>query len=210
MSLPDHLSIGVAELARRDSRLHRVLDAVGAPPPWERPPGFPTLVLFILEQQVSLASARAAFRRLEESLDEITPSSIIGAPDPVLRDAGVSRQKNRYIRNLADAVMDGSLDLHGLSRMPDDQAVVALTAITGIGRWTAEVYLLACLQRPDVWPVGDRALQVSAAEVLELDEVPGPDALREIGETWRPHRSTAARILWHAYLTRRGRGNAPV
>lgn len=202
--------IGVTELAQRDARLRDVVDAIGPPPPWERPPGFPTLVLFVLEQQVSLASARAAFRRLEEAIGEITPPSIAGASDSVLRDAGVSRQKNRYIRGLAAAVMDGSLDLHGLSGMPDDQAVAALTAITGIGPWTAEVYLLACLHRPDVWPAGDRALQVSAAEVLQLDEIPGPEALREIGEPWRPHRSAAARILWHAHLTRRGRGTAPV
>ena len=122
-----------------------------------------------------------------------------------LRADGVSRQKDRYLRALATAVDTGALDLDALAALPDDDVTRQVTALPGIGRWTAEAYLLACLDRPDVWPVGDRALQVAVAERLALDQVPTQRELEQIGERWRPHRSTAARLLWHGYLTRRGR-----
>jgi DNA-3-methyladenine glycosylase II len=199
-----------AELARRDARLRSVLEDFGPPPHWTRPPGFATLVLFILEQQVSLASAQAAFRRLEEAVGEVTPEALPAFDDAELRAVGFSRQKIGYVRALAGAVRDGSLDLDGLVARPDDEVRSMLRTVPGIGPWTCDVYLLACLDRPDVWPVGDRALQVSAAEVLGLDDIPGPVELGRIGEPWRPHRSAAARILWHAYLSRRGRNVSPV
>lgn len=194
-----------AWLTRRDARLAAAVRRHGPPPVWSRPPGFATLVLLVLEQQVSLASARAAFDRLEEAAGGVEPERVGALGDGALRAAGVSRQKARYLRALSSAVADGSLDLDRLAGLGDGEVRGELTAVPGIGPWTADVYLIACLGRPDIWPVGDRALQVGAAEVLGLDRVPAPADLALAGEPWRPHRSTAARILWHSYLSRRGR-----
>lgn len=198
------------ELTARDPDLARLVESHGRPALWLRPPGFASLVLFILEQQVSLASGAAAYRRLLARIGTMTPSGLLATTPAQLREAGVSRQKDRYLRALAEAVENGTLDLDALSTLPDDAVRAALIALPGIGTWTADVYLLACLARPDLWPVGDRALRVAAAEALGLDGVPTQSELVEIGERWRPHRSTAARLLWHAYLTRRGRVETPV
>ena len=200
----------VAELTRDDVDLAALVDEHGIPPLWLRPAGFPSLVLFILEQQVSLASAAAAYRKVLDRLGAMTPEALLASTPEELRVDGVSRQKDRYLRALASAVLTGELDLPGLEALGDDDVRRALTALPGIGRWTADVYLLACLGRPDLWPVGDRALQVAAAEALHLDVVPDQGALELLGERWRPHRSTAARLLWHGYLVRRGRVETPV
>jgi DNA-3-methyladenine glycosylase II len=194
----------VDDLARLDRDLAAIVDRHGRPPFWVRPPGFATMVLLVLEQQVSLASARATYDRLDAAVG-IGPESIAATPDGVMRRAGLSRQKERYVRELATAVLTNRLDLDGIGELPDDQARVALVAQLGIGTWTADAYLLAALRRPDIWPVGDRALHVAAAEVKGLDEIPGPVALTELAEPWRPWRSVAARLLWHDYLCRRGR-----
>jgi DNA-3-methyladenine glycosylase II len=194
----------VARLARLDADLAGIVERHGPPPFWFRPPGFPTLILLVLEQQVSLASARATYDRLDAAVG-VTPASIAATPDGIMRRAGLSRQKERYVRLLAAAVIDGSLDLDGIERLPDDEAKAALVGQVGVGSWTADAYLLAALGRPDVWPVGDRALQVAAAEVKGLPEVPSAAALTELAEPWRPWRSVAARLLWHDYLSRRGR-----
>ncbi len=195
----------VGELTGRDVRLARLVDEHGLPDFWHRPPGFRTLVLFILEQQVSLASARAAFERLEEGTGGVTPRRILTCSDIELRSYGFSRQKIRYVHALAEEVARGSLDLAALASRPDDNVREALTRVPGIGPWTADVYMLSCLCRPDVWPVGDRALQVAVAETLGLESVPSPDELARIGRRWAPWRSVAARLLWHGYLSRRGR-----
>lgn len=204
----DFASAG-AELAARDPALAAIVAEHGHPPFWQRPPGFASLVLFILEQQVSLASAAAAYRRVLARVGVMAPAPLLGATSADLREDGVSRQKDRYLRALADAVLAGALDLDGLAALDDDEVRRRLIALPGIGRWTADVYLLACLGRPDCWPIGDRALQVATAEALELAVVPRGDALEAIGERWRPHRSSAARILWHGYLGRRGRVETP-
>jgi len=187
-------------LADGDADLGGVIARFGKPPVWQRPAGFETLVLLILEQQVSLASAKAAFERLSAVAEELTPERLSDLTDEQFRGAGVSRQKTRYIRHLGECVLDRSLRIDRLSRMDDDDVRAHLTQVKGIGPWTAEVYLLMCLMRPDVWPVGDIALQAAAHEVKGLDARPAPDALTEIGERWRPWRSVAARILWHHYL----------
>jgi DNA-3-methyladenine glycosylase II len=197
----------VAALAAADPDLARVVAEHGVPPRWARPDGFATLVLFILEQQVSLASAAATYRRIVDRLGAMTPQRVLAVAE--LRTDGVSRQKERYLRALAEEVDSGSLDLDALRDLPDDEVVARLTALPGIGRWTADVYLLASLDRPDLWPVGDRALQVATAEALELGSTPSPAELAVIGDRWRPRRSTAARILWHGYLARRGRVETP-
>ncbi len=196
----------VRAVAALDRDLAGVVDRFGAPPFWQRPPGFATLVHLILEQQVSLASAQAAFDRLEARLGVVEPGRLLGISDQGLRDDGFSRQKARYARLLAEAVQRGALDLEGLGALTDDAVRSALTAITGIGRWTADVYLVMALRRPDVWPRGDLALEIAAGEVTGAGGRVAADTLEGLAEGWRPHRATAARILWHHYLSVRGRG----
>ena len=200
----------VGALTAADPDLARLVEHYGAPTLWLRPLGFPSLVLFILEQQVSLASAAAAYRKVLDRIGTMTPQGLLATTAEQLRQDGVSRQKDRYLRALAESVTTGVLELESLAVLDDDTVRSALTALPGIGRWTADVYLLACLGRPDLWPVGDRALQVAAAEALGLAAVPDPATLEVIGERWRPYRSTAARLLWHGYLVRRGRVETPL
>jgi DNA-3-methyladenine glycosylase II len=200
----------VDDLVARDADLHRLVDEHGRPRLWTRPAGFPALVLLILEQQVSLASAAAAYGRVLDRLGAMAPELVLRTSPEDLRADGVSRQKDRYLRALSEALVCGSLDLEVLATLPDDEARRALVALPGIGVWTADVYLLACLGRPDLWPVGDRALQVAAAEALGLEHVPGRGELDDLGERWRPLRSTAARLLWHGYLARRGRSDTTI
>ena len=193
------------QLAATDGNLAAALDRFGEPDFWHRQPGFATLVLFILEQQVSLASGAAAFNRLRARVGEVTPTAVLVPTDGELREDGFSRQKTRYVRELALAVLDDRIDLARLESEPDDEVRRQLVGLIGIGPWTADVYLLSCLRRPDIWPVFDRALQVATGEVLGLETVPDPSRLLKLGEHWRPHRSTAARLMWHAYLSKRGR-----
>lgn len=188
------------ELSAADNDLGKVVAEFGPPPMWDRDTGFPTLMLLILEQQVSLASARATFARLEQAVEALTPKNFLTLDDDTLRAAGFSRQKTRYGRLLAEAVADGTLDVDSLDAQEDEAVRAELTAITGIGNWTADVYLLMSLKRPDIWPVGDLALAVAAHEVKDLPERPKADVLLELGEPWRPWRAVAARILWHYYL----------
>jgi DNA-3-methyladenine glycosylase II len=154
----------------------------------------------ILEQQVSLASARAAFDRLNEAVDPLTPPAFLRLTAPRLKRIGFSRQKTRYARELARALVRGTLDLDALARMDDDGVREALTRIPGIGRWTSDVYLLMALRRPDVWPSGDLALAVAAQDVKRLPGRPSPRELEELAEPWRPWRAVAARLLWCHYL----------
>ncbi len=191
----------VAELCESDADLAGIVERHGVPEFWAREPGFETLVLLILEQQVSLASARAAYDRLEQRLGGLTPAGILSSTDAELRADGFSRQKARYVRALSTAVEDGSLELGALATFDDEGARLALVALPGIGAWTAEVYLLTALRRPDVWPVGDIALQEAARRVRDLEVRPTPIELEALGEAWRPHRASAARLLWHLYLS---------
>ncbi len=196
----------VATLSDRDPALGRVVAAHGPPPRWKRPQGFATLVLLILEQQVSLASAKATFARLETHAGGIEPGAILALGEERLKEAGLSRQKARYVHGLAEAVAAGALDLRKLARADDDAVRSALIPIKGIGDWTVDIYLLTALQRPDVWPARDLALQVAAQGLKALDTRPGEAELKALGEAWRPWRSVAARILWHYYLnTKRSR-----
>ncbi len=199
----DLLALGVRFLARRDSDLAAVVTRWGAPPLWPREPGFPTLVYLILEQQVSLASAKAAYERLLDKLNAaLVPERFLSLNVRQLKTIGFSRQKTGYCRLLADSVLKGHLDLDAIAGMDDDSARAALTRIKGIGPWTADVYLLMALKRPDVWPVGDLALQKAARRVKRLRKHPSPARLEKLGEAWRPWRAVAARLLWHDYLSR--------
>lgn len=194
------LESAVAELAGRDADLGRVVALYGRPAMRSRAPGFATLVLLILEQQVSLASAQATFARLAAVAAPLTPRNLLALSEDALRSAGLSRQKARYARALAEAVVAGGLDLDGLDRRDDDDARAELVRVKGIGEWTADIYLLTALQRPDVWPARDLALAVAAHEVKNFARRPNVAELDELGEAWRPWRAVAARILWHYYL----------
>ena len=196
----------VQELAKADPALASSVERFGPPPLWAREPSFATLVHLILEQQVSLASARAAFDRLDAALDgDIGPKGLLALSDAELRTIGFSRQKAGYARHLAVALADG-FDLDGLARLPDDEVRAGLLRLRGIGRWTADIYLIMCLRRPDVWPHGDQALATAARELFGLATQPSFDDLELRARSWQPHRATAARILWHGYLSVRGRG----
>jgi DNA-3-methyladenine glycosylase II len=201
---------GLRALREADERLADVYLRLGPPPFWQRDPGFPTLLRIILEQQVSLASALATFRRVAELADPLTPRNFLALSDEELRGAGFSRQKTAYGRALARALLDGELDLDALHSLADDDVRESLTCVKGIGPWTAEVYLLMALRRPDVWPTGDLALAVAVQEVLRLPERPGPQELEALGSDWKPWRAVAARLFWHHYLSTEridGRGN---
>jgi DNA-3-methyladenine glycosylase II len=190
-------------LARRDRDLARILRDFGPPPMWARRPGFSTLIHIILEQQVSLASARAAYLRLRAAIAPVTPRRFLALGDARLKAIGFSRQKTAYGRGLARAILDGRLDLAALGHMHDDSARSELLAIKGIGPWTADIYLLMALRRPDVWPPGDLALAVAAQRVKGLASRPTYDELAAMSHAWRPWRAVAARLLWHDYLSRR-------
>jgi DNA-3-methyladenine glycosylase II len=192
----------MAELARRDADLATLARRHGPPPLWDRPAGFQTLLLIILEQQVSLASARAAFERLREAADPLSPGRLLKLPDAQLRGIGFSRQKAGYARGLAEAMVSGAFDPARLADLSDQEARQTLMELRGIGAWTAEVYLLMALRRRDVWPVGDLALQVAVQEVKGLAERPDAGAMLALAEPWRPWRSVAARMLWQHYLSR--------
>jgi DNA-3-methyladenine glycosylase II len=197
------LAIAVRRLAARDVDLRTTVERFGSPPLWDRPSGFPTLVHIILEQQVSLASAAAAFGRLEARLGTLTPAGFLELTDAELLGIGFSRQKARYARALASAVEDATLDIGGLGALDDEAVERELVALPGIGPWTATIYRLMVLRRPDAWPASDIALAQSLAEVRGLAERPSPGDMLAIAETWRPWRAVAARILWHGYLETR-------
>ena len=199
------LAAAVGELTARDRDLAGIVERFGSPPLWDREPGFPTLLHIILEQQVSLASAQAAFDRLRRAADPLTPARFLAFSDEELLEIGFSRQKARYGRALAAAVQEGTLDLKGLDRLDDDDVHAALQALPGIGPWTSTIYLLMVLGRPDVWPVGDIALAESVGQIKGLGRRPDAAEMQALGEAWRPYRSVAARLFWLDYLGRRGR-----
>jgi len=201
MTLTNELLIHASNaLAAQDPDLAAVIARFGYPPLWPREAGFPTLLKLILEQQVSLASAQAAYDRLLAVVDTLTPESLLALDDETLRAVGFSRQKARYARLLAEAVLNGSLDIDSLPELDDESVRVELQKITGIGPWTAEVYLLMVLLRPDVWPKGDVALATAAQQVKGLAVRPPQAELHDLAEQWRPWRAVAARLLWHFYL----------
>jgi DNA-3-methyladenine glycosylase II len=193
----------VTQLAERDPALAEVVARHGMPPLWPRDPGFDTLIRIVLEQQVTLRSGEAAYERLVRATRGSDPEAIAALDEPGIRAAGITRQKARYVAGIARDVIAGDLDLDGLAGLPDDDVRSRLLAVNGIGSWTAEVYLLMALRRPDAWPGGDIALATSARDVLGLDARPSAGELSGIAERWRPWRAVAARLLWHAYLSAR-------
>jgi DNA-3-methyladenine glycosylase II len=196
------LRAGVERLSRRDRRLRGLVSRYGPPPLWARPAGFPTLLRIILEQQVSLASAKALYTRLATNVPAVDPRSVLALGVPGLRTLGFTRQKASYCHGLAERVADGRLPLGRLGRVSDEEALGRLTEVPGIGPWSAGIYLLMALRRPDIWPPGDLALHKAMAP-LDGGITPSTARAVEIAAEWRPLRAVAARILWHSYLSAR-------
>lgn len=197
-----NLDLACRALARVDAALGAIYRQHGAPPLWRRRPGFRTLIRIVLEQQVSLASGRAALRRIESAYGRASARSLACAGETGLRSVGLTRQKARYCALLAEASLAGDLDLRRVARASDEEAMGLLTAFTGVGRWTAEVYLLMALGRPDVWPAGDLALVKAVTAAKALGQRPDETAMRSIADPWRPYRAVAARMLWQDYVAR--------
>ena len=189
------------DLAARDPDLAAVVDTYGPPPLWAREPGFQTLIHIVLEQQVSLASAKAAYDRLVSATERLVPERFLALSDAKLKAVGFSRQMAAYGRGIAQAILDGRIDLARLETLDDEQVKVHLTTIKGIGPWTADIYLLMVLRRPDTWPSGDLALASAVQRVKRMRTALTPTKLEHIGKAWRPWRAVATRILWHYYLS---------
>jgi DNA-3-methyladenine glycosylase II len=189
-------------LAKRDQDLAAILTKLGPPPLWARPPGFSTLVKIILEQQVSLASAASLFARLTKNTRPFRPERVLELGEPHLKSCGLTRQKTAYCLDLAESLNDKRLRLSQLARMSDTEVRAALMEIKGLGSWSADVYLLMVLRRPDVFPATDLALVSAVTEVKGLPRRPTTSELLELAEGWRPYRSVAARMLWQYYLAR--------
>ena len=190
----------IKSLLRIDRIFTFIDENYGHPPNWSRPQGFTSLSRIILEQQVSLASANAHFLKLSAFLTEFTPSNILKLTDDEMRICQISRQKSRYLRELSAAIIDGVLDLKELSILSEEQVKKQLTNIKGIGNWTADIYLMFCLQSKDIFPIGDIALLKT---VKELCYVKTNADVACLSESWKPYRSLAAYYLWHYYLSKK-------
>jgi DNA-3-methyladenine glycosylase II len=193
------LKTALAHLAAVDPDMARAIALIGPPPPRWYGGGFPGLLHIILGQQVSIASAAAIWGRFSALADPLTPAAVLAADDAVLRGIGLSRQKMVYARALAQGIADGTIDLEALETMPDETAIAALMTLKGVGRWTAEVYLLFGLGRPDILPADDLGLLTAAQRLKGLAQRPSAAELRAMAEAWRPWRGVAARLLWHWY-----------
>jgi len=193
-------SRAVRHLCEKDRGLRGIVERLGPPPLWTRDTGFPALVQIILEQQVSLASARSAFEKLEAMASPLTPRRFLRLGDRQLKRAGFSRQKMLYCRELARSIRTRRLDLDRFDAMTDEEVHARLTRVKGIGPWTADIYLLMALRRPDTWPAGDLALARAFQKIRGLRRSPTPAQLDAWSHAWRPWRAVAARLLWHDYL----------
>lgn len=191
------------QLARKDKELAGIIREHGYPPMWTRPATFQSLILFILEQQVSLASAYAAFKKLKERTGFVTPAKILAMSDAELRACYFSRQKIVYARELALAVQKRKLILKQLGAKQEDEIRLELKKIKGIGDWTVDVYLMHSLQRTDLFPLGDIALVNSLKETKKLPKDVSREKMLKIAEAWRPYRTIASMILWHSYIKKR-------
>jgi DNA-3-methyladenine glycosylase II len=189
------------ELAAADPDLQQIIDTYGYPPFWSRTNTFESLVHIILEQQVSLASALSALNKLRERIQEITPARILLLTDKEMRACYVSRQKNSYIKHLAEALLSGQLRLEEFPSMSDNEVRTKLTALKGIGNWTADVHLMFALQRADIFPIGDLAAVNALKRVKQLPSEITREQMLQIVAQWGPYRTLAAMLLWHYYLS---------
>ena len=191
-------------LSKKDLHLRKIVRQYGYPPMWTRPANFQTLILIILEQQVSLASAKAAFLMLKEKLGTITPGKLLQLTDAELKACYFSRQKILYARHLATAIVSKQLNLEKLSLLPDEKIREELKRIKGIGDWTVDIYLLFALQRTDIFPTGDLAMMNAFKEIKQLEKQVSKEEVIVLSQNWKPHRSVATMILWHYYIQKRG------
>lgn len=199
----ESLAAATQLLASRDRHLASIYRVHGTPPMWARRPGFETLLRIILEQQVSLISARSMFKRLKSNIDRFTAEGFIEFGEQNLRGLGVTRQKAHYCVQVAHAFTNG--DLRKIAGLSDEEAHAALLRIKGVGPWTANIYLLMALKRPDIWPDGDIALASAAGRLQKMKARPSFVQLARMAERWRPYRSVAARMLWQYYLAEQNR-----
>ena len=196
----EQINAGLDEVAAREPAIARALQLAGYPPPRIRDRGYTTLLRTIVGQQVSVAAATSVWNKLEAALGTITPQAVLAADFDTLRACGLSRQKQGYARSLSELVASGELDLEALPN-DDEEAIAQLTRIKGIGRWSAEIYLLFAEGRPDIWPAGDLAIQAGLGRILGLAERPSEKAVRAAAEAWRPHRGAVTLLTWHCYNT---------
>lgn len=192
----------IAYLSEKDARLKAIVQQYGLPEVQLREQGFAALCHIILEQQVSVASAKAAYAKLLAALGQITPIQLLNAPTQTLRDCGISRQKTVYLYDLAAKVASGALHFESFPHKDASQIKAELLSVKGVGNWTVEVYFLFCLQMPDIIPLGDIAIKNTIKELFDLHS---PEQMQALSENWRPHRSMATYILWHYYLKKRNR-----
>ncbi|AZO50802.1 MAG: DNA-3-methyladenine glycosylase 2 family protein [Mesorhizobium sp.] len=204
----DDIARGLDALCRIDPRLETVRGMAGDVPLRLSEPGFRSLASIIVSQQVSRASADAIFGRLTRLLDPLTPEAVLAAGEDIFREAGLSRPKQRGLLAVAGAVVEG-LDLHRLCRLDADEAIAAMTAVPGIGPWTAQCYLLFAAGHPDVFPARDVALQSAVGHALGIDPRPPEKTLIRLAESWSPWRGVASRLFWAYYRETRGRDAAP-
>lgn len=204
------LKRGVDALSRADPVMARLVAEGASPRLRKRPPGFESLAWIVVGQQVSTVSAAAIWSRVQPLLAPGTPERLLALPDETLRAAGLSAGKIRTLRAAAAAAAGGTLPLDCLDSLPADEAHRLLVGVTGIGPWTADIYLLFCLGHPDAFPSGDLAVQEAARMAYGLDARPGPKALVRLAERWRPWRGVAAKVLWAHYRIARAREGAPL
>ncbi|MCB1384096.1 MAG: DNA-3-methyladenine glycosylase 2 family protein [Notoacmeibacter sp.] len=204
----EDIATALATLAVQDARLVPVIALAGTVPLRRQAPGFASLAEIIVAQQVSKASADAIYRRLTSLIEPLEPATVLAAGEDVLRAAGLSRPKQKTMLAAAQAVTAG-LDLHHLCGLDAEEAMARMVAVHGIGRWTAEIYLLFCAGHPDIFPARDIALQTAVGHALGLADRPGEKALAGLSESWAPHRGTAARLFWAYYAAIKGRDGVP-
>ena len=191
------------KLAAVDKEMKHIIHLYGYPPMWTRPASFATLIHIILEQQVSLASALAAFNKLKQKIGTITPEKLLQLSDAEMKACYFSRQKMVYARHLAETIISKKIQLKKLSALPDEEIRTALKQVKGIGDWTSDVYLMFALQRADIFPIGDLAMVNALKEVKKLPKQTAKEELLQMAEAWRPYRTIAAMLLWHHYIKTR-------
>ncbi|MCY0148680.1 DNA-3-methyladenine glycosylase [Hoeflea sp. G2-23] len=206
----DDIAAGLEALAHADPRLARAIELAGPVPLRRKPPGYAALAEIIVSQMVSKASANALWWKLEIAAGEISPQAILQLSAEDLRAAGLSRAKAETLCRVGVAVLEGELDLERLCAVEGRAAIKAMTAVKGVGPWTAEVYLLFCAGHPDIFPSGDVALQSAAAHALELEARPRPRVLSDMAEAWSPWRGVAARLFWAYYASVMRRDATPL
>jgi DNA-3-methyladenine glycosylase II len=207
--MPIEFDRGLRILVGRDRDLADILARFGTPPIWKREPGFATLVQIILEQQVSLTSAKATFNRLCTSI-ELTPNNVLKLKDDEFKTLGFSRQKTSYVRALSQAIATGKIDLDRLAKEEDETVRLELKQIKGIGDWTVDIYLLMALQRPDIFAKSDLAVIIAIQKIKNLTKRPNAEEILAIALNWQPWRSIATQLLWHYYLNVKRKENTAI